>query len=225
MSPRATPQQARTVDKAIPPVSIAAAGRPDADAVATAARNEILALYPVARRVRGIVEAIEAFRRAATEAMGLGLTDINALLELWFHGPRTTTALAGRMGLTSPSVTALVDRLEATGLAARRRHPTDRRSVLIELTDIGVVRLQTITGVVDTQIAAAVRNVAPEHLPEFDKLLDQIAVRVRAGATDPVVIAAALGNLDPPSLPEHEDLDPPGTPDPPRSTAPPSSAD
>lgn len=210
------------MDKAVPPAPITTTNRSDADTAATAASNEIRALYPVARRVRGIVEAIEAFRRAAAEAMGLGLTDLNALLELWFHGPRTTTALAGRMGLTSPSVTALVDRLEATGLAARRRHPTDRRSVLIELTDIGVIRLQTITSVVDTQIAAAVRNVAPAHLSEFDELLDQIAVRVRVGATDSVVIAAALGNLDPSSLPGPEGLDSRATPDPPRSTEPPS---
>lgn len=161
-------------------------------------------MYPLARRVRGIVEAIEAFRRAATEAMGLGLTETNALIELWFHGPRTTTALARRMGLTSPSVTALVDRLELTGLATRRRHPTDRRSVIVELTEIGMVRLQAIVEIVDAQITAAVQHVAPEHLREFDELLDQIAVRVRAGATDPVAIAAALGIQSSPSPPGHE---------------------
>ncbi|GAA3569558.1 MarR family transcriptional regulator [Amycolatopsis ultiminotia] len=47
-------------------------------------------------------------------------------------GPLTAGELAVRSQLSTGTVTALVDRLEYKGFARRRRHPTDRRRVLIE---------------------------------------------------------------------------------------------
>ena len=45
--------------------------------------------------------------------------------------------LADRLSVTKRNVTSLVDALENDGLAARRPHPTDRRSKLVQLTQAG----------------------------------------------------------------------------------------
>jgi DNA-binding MarR family transcriptional regulator len=65
------------------------------------------------------------------EALGLHVTDLRAL---WLLGeaPRTAGELADELGLTSAAVTALVDRLERNGYAARQRSNTDRRKVTIQ---------------------------------------------------------------------------------------------
>jgi DNA-binding MarR family transcriptional regulator len=42
--------------------------------------------------------------------------------------------LGERLSLTSGSVTALIDRLEAQAWAVRERHPGDRRKVVVKLT-------------------------------------------------------------------------------------------
>ncbi|MDU9351826.1 MarR family transcriptional regulator [Staphylococcus warneri] len=46
-------------------------------------------------------------------------------------GPITAGELGRRVGLTTGSVTALVDRLERAGYVKRERHPKDRRSIMI----------------------------------------------------------------------------------------------
>lgn len=46
----------------------------------------------------------------------------------------TMTALADGVGFTTASSTQMVDALEREGLVMRLRHPTDRRTVLVEMT-------------------------------------------------------------------------------------------
>ena len=52
-------------------------------------------------------------------------------------GPLTPTEVMARLTVTSATVTGLLDTLEARGLARRRPHPSDRRSVHVEITDEG----------------------------------------------------------------------------------------
>jgi MarR family transcriptional regulator, organic hydroperoxide resistance regulator len=68
--------------------------------------------------------------------MNLPLTDTLALYHL-ANEPLGASVLGERLGLTSGSVTALVDRLVTRKLVRRTSHPTDRRSVLIEMTKTG----------------------------------------------------------------------------------------
>jgi DNA-binding MarR family transcriptional regulator len=51
--------------------------------------------------------------------------------------PLTPTEVSARLTVTSATVTGLLDTLETRGLARRRPHPGDRRSVLVEITDNG----------------------------------------------------------------------------------------
>ncbi|MFO8074909.1 MAG: MarR family transcriptional regulator [Egibacteraceae bacterium] len=50
--------------------------------------------------------------------------------------------IAERLLLSRPSVTGLIDTLEGKGLVERRRHPRDRRRVLIALTEVAVALLE-----------------------------------------------------------------------------------
>jgi DNA-binding MarR family transcriptional regulator len=90
-----------------------------------------------------IVGAVSALIRAehrhaafVSQAMELPLADMLALYHL-ANEPLNASALGDRLGLTSGSITALVDRLVARKLARRINHPTDRRVVLIEMTKTG----------------------------------------------------------------------------------------
>lgn len=51
--------------------------------------------------------------------------------------PLRPSEVTARLTVTTATVTGLLDTLEARGLCRRRRHPTDRRSVLVEITDDG----------------------------------------------------------------------------------------
>jgi DNA-binding MarR family transcriptional regulator len=91
----------------------------------------------------GVVGAVSALiraehRHAAFLAHKLELppADTLALYHL-ANEALSASALGDRLGLTSGSVTTLVDRLVARKLARRRPNPTDRRGVLVELTKSG----------------------------------------------------------------------------------------
>ena len=68
--------------------------------------------------------------------MSLGLTDVMALYHL-ANEPLTAGALGDRVGLSTGSTTALIDRLIEHELVRRTPHATDRRVVIIELTPAG----------------------------------------------------------------------------------------
>jgi DNA-binding MarR family transcriptional regulator len=60
-----------------------------------------------------------------------------ALLVLAQHGPQRMSHLARFLLQQTQTTTDLVDRLERRALVRRIRHPTDRRVVLVEITDDG----------------------------------------------------------------------------------------
>jgi DNA-binding MarR family transcriptional regulator len=52
-------------------------------------------------------------------------------------GETSPHGLATAIGTDNAGMTRLLDRLEAKGLVARRSHPSDRRSLTVELTEAG----------------------------------------------------------------------------------------
>ena len=67
----------------------------------------------------------------ASQRLGLGGTDVRFLTLLDLHGPLTPGRLATMTGLTTGSVTGVIDRLERGGFVGRERDGTDRRKVIV----------------------------------------------------------------------------------------------
>ena len=63
------------------------------------------------------------------------------LARLEREGPQTTSALAGSERVRPQSMANTIGELLATGLVARRPDPLDRRSILIEITELGAETL------------------------------------------------------------------------------------
>jgi len=82
-----------------------------------------------------------AVRRIDAE-MGLTPARASALSVLVFGGRRTIGQLAADEGVRSPTMSALVDGLQADGLARRVGAPGDRRAVVVEATPRGRRLLQ-----------------------------------------------------------------------------------
>jgi DNA-binding MarR family transcriptional regulator len=67
----------------------------------------------------------------------LSLTAVATLSSLDRQGPQRITVLAAAQGVSQPSMTQLVQRLEQRGLVARGADPADGRAALVKLTDEG----------------------------------------------------------------------------------------
>src|SRR5947207_10373569 len=70
---------------------------------------------------------------AAAERIGINATDLNCLNILSFSGHMTAGELARATGLTTASITGVVDRLEEAGFVTRERDPHDRRRVVVQI--------------------------------------------------------------------------------------------
>lgn len=101
---------------------------PGASASATeAAMNLARTADLLVRRIAGLVRP---FGLNPSSALVLGiLADSSA--------PLPPNDIADRLILSRASVTSLLDSLEQRGYVVRRAHPTDRRMLLIELTQVG----------------------------------------------------------------------------------------
>ncbi|MDP9887330.1 MarR family transcriptional regulator [Pseudarthrobacter enclensis] len=79
-----------------------------------------------------------AMRRRTRSSVAMGETDLLALRYLIDADAAGAgirpTELAGRLGVTSASMTSLVDRLVAGGHVTREPHPSDRRAVILRPT-------------------------------------------------------------------------------------------
>jgi DNA-binding MarR family transcriptional regulator len=76
---------------------------------------------------------MQLMMQAAADRIGLNATDLNCLNILSFSGRLTAGELAKATGLTTASITGVIDRLEEAGFVERERDAADRRRVVIHL--------------------------------------------------------------------------------------------
>jgi DNA-binding MarR family transcriptional regulator len=69
----------------------------------------------------------------SAERIGINVTDLNCLNIVALTGSMTAGDLARATGLTTASITGVLDRLEEGGFVQRERDPHDRRRVIVKL--------------------------------------------------------------------------------------------
>lgn len=81
------------------------------------------------------------YRHIIGDILGLNVTDMECLGILFHKGASSPTELAQYTGLTSGATTAMIDRLEKSGLVKRLPNPDDRRGKLIVIDKGGARRV------------------------------------------------------------------------------------
>jgi DNA-binding MarR family transcriptional regulator len=81
------------------------------------------------------------FRNVVGERLGVNVTDMECLGLLFHKGICSPSELAAYTGLTSGATTAMLDRLENSGLIERRPNLEDRRGTLIVLVESGAKKV------------------------------------------------------------------------------------
>lgn len=123
-------------------------------------------------------QELEAWLDEELAAVGLSTARYGVLAQLADAGePLSLGALAERLSCVRSNVTQLVDRLETDGLVRRIPDPTDRRSVLAELTEegwarvkAGAARLEAVQAEFDTLLGRS-------DLPVLERILASLSQR------------------------------------------------
>lgn len=154
------------------PAASSAPSRPDTDCTDPAASPRV---GPVLEAIRALSAAMDRYRHAFAATHNLGATEITALTHLLDAEQTTAGQLATRTNLTPGSVTALMDRLERRGYLTRTRPATNRRSLLLELTDTGCELAQSLYTPLLPLLATAANAPDSPDPQRMAHCLDQIA--------------------------------------------------
>ncbi|HEY8967034.1 MAG TPA: MarR family transcriptional regulator [Candidatus Methylacidiphilales bacterium] len=86
----------------------------------------------------------------------------------------TMSRLAELMEHTSPATTGLVDRLVAAGLVERFGNPTDRRQVLVKITDKGRELVDKIKGNIVTKVLGISQEMSEDDMKTWVRIYKYI---------------------------------------------------
>lgn len=138
-----------------------------------------------------LLQIADLFQRDMARAFdGTGLTTarVHLLWVLQHAGPSTQQALAQLCEVSPRNITGLVDALEKSGHVRRTPHPSDRRAVLVELTEAAthtMVRMQEEHEQLNATLLAAI---APRDRATVERGVSAVAAHletlVTAGAAE-----------------------------------------
>lgn len=146
-------------------VSITASEKETADAII----ETVVYLYTESRRLT----------KTLAKRFGLTGPQLTVIKILDQIGDLSLSSLSGRIKANNSTVTGIIDRMEREGLVRRERSQTDRRMVLIRLTDKG----RALAGQIEVQPMEIFRQ-AVAALPESEmqtlfSILDRVQRTVR----------------------------------------------
>src|SRR6202451_2267401 len=82
---------------------------------------------------RRVGSTMQLLGQLSAERIGINVTDLNCLNIVALTGSMTAGDLARATGLTTASITGVLDRLEEGGFVRRERDSHDRRRVIVKL--------------------------------------------------------------------------------------------
>jgi DNA-binding MarR family transcriptional regulator len=92
------------------------------------------------------------------------LPQYRMLVVLGTRGPQPAATLAAALGVSAPTATRMCDRLVRKHLVERRANPSDRRQVVLSLTNAGHELVHTVTQRRRKAIAALLKDVPSDRL-------------------------------------------------------------
>ena len=133
--------------------------------------------------LRRLTVELDAVGERFADAHGLGRTDVRAVIAIMDAArrgePLTAGGLGAAVGLSSASVTALVDRLERAGHVHRVRDPADRRRVVLQMSESSMTAGAAYFGGLQRGLLAAMEGFTDADL--------DVVRRFLTGMTDVVV--------------------------------------
>lgn len=145
--------------------------------------EQLQAIMTAGRAIHAAVTTLDA---AVADRIGVPRNDLRCL-HLLKYGPVSAGQIAARTGLTSGSVTAMIDRLEAGGYVERQRSTADRRSVAIAMSDCRARDFEAIGMEIEQSIQDCFGDRTPAEIAAagaalgmFAAVLEQCAERLNA---------------------------------------------
>lgn len=138
----------------------------------------------VVRGLRGFANESELYVGAAGREAEMHRTDLAGLALVMDRGQAgehpTPGQISAALQLSAPATSAMLDRLEKLGHVTRAPHPTDRRSVVVEITDHALEVGGAMFGRLAAHLAPVVAARSEKELAVVAAFLEEVVTATRA---------------------------------------------
>ncbi|SIN99788.1 MarR family winged helix-turn-helix transcriptional regulator [Vannielia litorea] len=146
--------------------------------------------------LRRILRAITQYDRELAAEAGVTPAQLRVLQILAFHpeGSATPKALSVQMGVSQATVTAIIDKLQATGHVTRQKSETDRRQTNVTISHAGRAALINAPDALQQRFVTAFSQMLDWEQAQLLASLERVAAMLDAEDIDasPVLTAGEL---------------------------------
>jgi DNA-binding MarR family transcriptional regulator len=135
----------------------------------------------IQQQMIAMIAQVVLFNHAANASLGLGASDSQFLTLLRTRGPMTPGQLAAATGLTSGTVTGVIDRLEKAKLVRRERVSGDRRKVLVVPDSEAADRLAPVYAGQAAMLQKVLARRTPAELETINRFLGDLVAESDSG--------------------------------------------
>lgn len=141
--------------------------------------------FEVLRALRRILRRVSLHSRELARHTGLTLPQLISLKAVAESDDEVTIgSVSTRVSLSSATVSRIVDRLVSKDLVERYRSDSDRRKVLLRLTDHGTERYRTLPAPLDERFLERLQEISERERLSLLAALDRIVQLMDAEAED-----------------------------------------
>lgn len=108
-------------------------------------------------------DKMAAWEQAVVKDSPYSLAQVHTVEVLGVHGPLRMKELAEKLGITTGTLTVQIDKLVSEKLIERCDHPTDRRAIVVKLTEKGQEIHRHHNQLHIDLVKDLTRNITPEH--------------------------------------------------------------
>ena len=142
----------------------------------------------VVRALRGYTNESEMYVAAAGREAAMHRTDLTGLALVMDRGQLGETTTPGQLSvalrLSAPATSAMLDRLERLGHVHRVPHPSDRRSVVVEMTDHAREVGEQMFGRLAAHLGPVLGSRTEAELADIAAFLEQVVAATRAARAE-----------------------------------------
>lgn len=122
-------------------------------------------------------KTFEKFDLSIMDSLGMhGISDFGVLQVLYYNGTTAVNEIGKKIMLTSGSITAAIDRVEKRGLVVRSYSPSDRRKIMVSLTEQGEEEITQAVREHSTSLEKAVQVLDPQEREQLVTLLKKLGL-------------------------------------------------
>jgi DNA-binding MarR family transcriptional regulator len=114
-------------------------------------------------------------RRSLAKSLSVGVSELAVMGNLHKDGRLTPREIGDRLGITTGSTTAVLDRIEREGFVVRAPNPDDRRSVHVVLTPKGESAMEWVVSQLDKQLTDVTPTLSVDQVEQLASGLSVIA--------------------------------------------------